>query len=259
MDLRIKWKRRSLRVLGQILAGMLFSALPCVAQEQPVIVTSLKDQAKVEEKSNGDPKVEMAGVSTSNNDRLLFLPNFMTLEKSGRLSPPLSTGGKFKLVARGSFDYVEFPWAATLAGMSQAQDHQAGYGQGMSGYSKHFGAAFADNTIQNFMVGAVLPSLLKEDPRYYRMGSGGFRRRTGYVISHVFVTRTDSGHKRFNFSEILGSALAAGICTYSYHPRADRTLSGTATVWGKQVGYFTLSTFVKEFWPEIRRNLPHKR
>jgi len=57
---------------------------------------------------------------------------------------------------------------------------------------------------------------------------------------------------------VLGSALAAGICTYSYHPRADRTLPGAATVWGKQVGFYALGTFVKEFWPEIRRNLPHK-
>lgn len=129
----------------------------------------------------------------------------------------------------------------------------------MSGYSKRFGAAFADNTIENFMTGAVFPSLLREDPRYYQMGTGAIWRRSGYAVSHIFVTRTDSGHKRFNFSEILGSALAAGICTYSYHARADRTLSGAASVWGRQVAFYTLSTFVKEFWPDLRRKLSHKR
>jgi hypothetical protein len=108
------------------------------------------------------------------------------------------------------------------------------------------------------MTSAVLPSLLREDPRFYQSGTGTFWRRTGYAISRIFVTRTDSGHEQFNFSEVIGSGLSAGISTYTYHPRADRNLPNAATVWGTLVGYDTLTTVVKEFWPDIRRKLGHK-
>ena len=264
MELSIKRQCLSARLAG-ILAGMLLAALPSVAQHQPVSTTSLPvaatpvtNPSKLED-SNPDPKVVLTASRTSNDRFLYALPNFMTLENSGQASPPLTAGEKFKLVARGSFDYVEVPWIATLAGISQAKRSEAGYAQGMAGYGKRFGAAFADNTIESFMVGAVFPSLLREDPRYYQLGTGAIWRRSGYAVSHIFITRTDSGHKRFNFSEILGSALAAGICTYSYHPTADRTLSGAASVWGRQIAFYTLNTFVKEFWPDLRRKLSHKR
>ena len=100
--------------------------------------------------------------------------------------------------------------------------------------------------------------------------------RTRYAVSRIIVTRTDSGHQQFNFSEIFGSALASGISTYSYHPGrtfsrtaedgtleywpSDRTLRNTASVWGSQVGYDTITLVVKEFWPDIRRKIkkqPH--
>ena len=260
MEPRISGKRRVLSVLlGQILAGISFGAFPCAAQEPPAAVAPLKDQSILTEKSNAEPRVEMAAASTSNERLFLALPSFLTMEKSSKVLRPLTTGEKFNVVARGSFDYAQIPWTAMLAGINQAQNNEAGYGQGMTGYGKRLGSAFADNTIESFMVGAVFPSLLKEDPRYYRMGAGGLRRRTAYAVSHVFVTRTDSGRKRFNYSEILGTAVAAAICTYSYHPIGDRNVSGAASVWGRQVAFFTLNTFVREFWPEIRRNLPHRR
>lgn len=260
MELRLKRKLQfQSALLGRILVVMLFAALPSVAQEQLPAANSLVDKSKMEDRGSTDPKVEIAATITS-NDRLFYaLPNFMTLEKSSQVTPRLTSGQKFKVVARGAFDYAEFPWTATLAGIGQAKNSDAGYGQGMAGYSKRLGAAFADNTIENFMVGAVLPSMLKEDPRYYRMGTGAIWRRSGYAASHVFLTRTDSGRKRFNFSEIFGSAVAAGICTYSYHPRADRTLSDAASVWGRQVAFYTLNTFIKEFWPDVRRKLSRER
>jgi hypothetical protein len=109
------------------------------------------------------------------------------------------------------------------------------------------------------MTGAILPSLLRQDPRFFQSGQGGFWHRTGYAVSRIFVTRTDSGHQQFNFSEVVGSAASAAISTYSYHPQADRTLSNTASVWGTQVGYDTLTIVIKEFWPDIRRKLSKKK
>ncbi len=196
------------------------------------------------------------------------MPNFLTLENAGHV-PPLTASQKFKVVARSSFDYVQFPWYGLLAGISQAENSEAGYGQGAEGYGKRYGAYFADGTIENFMVGAVLPSILRTDPRYFQSGQGSFTHRTGYAISRIFVTRTDSGHHEFNFAEIFGSAMSAGISTYSYHPRStyirtpsglkfipsDRTFSNTASVWGSQVGYDTITLVIKEFWPDIRRKM----
>jgi hypothetical protein len=197
-------------------------------------------------------KNKREGVS---KDRLFYaLPNFLTLENSANL-PPLSSKEKFKVVAKGSFDYVQIPWYAFLAGISQAEDSEQGYGQGAAGYGKRFGAYLADGTIENFMTGAILPTVLGQDPRYFQLGRGSFFHRSGYAVSRIFVTRTDSGHQAFNVSEVVGSALSAGISTYSYHPREDRNVRNALTVWGAQVGYDTITLVVKEFWPDIRHKI----
>jgi hypothetical protein len=225
------------------------------ASQQP----QTADQAK-DSQSNQTPD-KKAGTSTqgTSNDRLFFaLPNFLTLENGANV-PPLTVGQKFKVVARGSFDYIQIPWYAALAGISQADNSEPGYGQGAEGYGKRFGAAFADGTIENFMTSAIYPSLFRQDPRFFQESQGGFWHRTKYAVSRIVITRTDSGHQQFNFSEILGSASAAAIATYSYHPSADRTPSNTAKVWGTQVGYDTITYVVKEFWPDIRRKVSKKK
>lgn len=211
---------------------------------------------------------------STSNDRLFFtLPNFLTLENAGQV-PPLTAKEKFKVVARGSFDYVQFPWYGFLSGISQWEDSEPGYGQGAEGYAKRFGASFADGTIENFFTGAILPSALHQDPRYFQLGHGSFMHRTLYAMSRNLITRTDSGKNEFNFSEVVGGALAAGISTYSYHPKShvfstpnppyyrfvasDRTLDNTLSVWATQYGYDTLTLVVKEFWPDIRRKVRHQ-
>jgi len=117
--------------------------------------------------------------------------------------------------------------------------------------------------------------MLHQDPRYFQSGQGSFWHRSGYAVSRIFVTRTDSRTNQFNYSEIVGSALASAISTYSYHPHpgyhpmpgvevpyvaSDRTVKNTLSVWGSQVGYDTITLVIKEFWPDIRRKIkkqPH--
>src|SRR5580658_269029 len=209
---------------------------------------------------SGGQKLSDPGTTQSDagsKDRLFFaLPNFLTLENSAHV-PPMTAAQKYKVAIRSSFDYVQIPWYAALAGISQAQNNEAGYGQGAEGYAKRFGQQFADGTIENFMVNAVVPSALHTDPRYYQLGKGSVLHRTGYALSRLFITRTDSGHNTFNFGEIGGSFAAAAISTYSYHPEADKTLSNTAEVWGTQVGYDAIRIVLNEFWPDIRRKF-HK-
>jgi hypothetical protein len=220
---------------------------PPAAQGQDTTAPKTGDQAKDKSQTSG-----------TSNDRLFFaLPNFLTLENSAHV-PPLTAGQKFKVVARGSFDPVIIVWYGALAGISQAENSEPGFGQGAEGYGKRFGSAFADGTIENFMVAAALPSLLHQDPRFFQLGHGGFIHRTGYAVSRIFITRSDSGHHQFNFSEIFGSAASAAISTYSYHPKSDRTVGNTASVWGTQVGYDSITFMIREFWPDIRRKM-HKK
>jgi hypothetical protein len=214
-------------------------------------------QAQAPSPAAGNPNLAPNPHPGTSKDRLFFaLPNFLTLENAKNV-PPMTAAEKFRVTARGSFDPIIFVWYGALAGLSQAENSESGYGQGAQGYGKRYGAYFADGTIENFMTTAIFPSMLRQDPRFFQLGKGGFRKRMGYAISRIFVTRSDSGHNQFNYSEIVGSAVASGISTYSYHPREDRNLPNTLSVWGSQVGYDTLTYVVREFWPDIRHKL-HK-
>lgn len=233
----------------------------------PTVSKSDKDKApSIQETGEG----KVAGTS---NDRLFYaLPNFLTLQGRKRL-PPLSAKDKFKVVALGTFDYFEFPWWGALSAISQAENSEPAYGQGWAAYAKRYGTQAADSTVENFMVGAVFPSLLHQDPRFYQSGEGGFSRRLGYAISRIFVTRGDSGRAQFNFSEIFGASSAAAISTFSYHPKStylrtptnphlfvasDRTIGNAASVFTTQVTLDTITIVVKEFWPDIHRKMSRK-
>jgi hypothetical protein len=243
---------------GWLLSGLLTVPLwgqaQTPAQNQAPGQPPAQSADGVKDDTQNGGKKPPAGTS---KDRLFFLlPNFLTLENAGHV-PPLTAAQKFKASARGTFDPIEFAWYAALAGIGQAQNSEPSFGQGAEGYAKRYGVEFADGTIENIMAQAVFPSLLHQDPRYFQMGKGGFWRRSGYAIERVFVTRSDSGHKQFNFSEILGAATASGISTFTYHPKGDRNLGTAVDVAGTQVAFDCLSYFVKEFWPDLRRKL-HK-
>jgi hypothetical protein len=191
------------------------------------------------------------------NDRIFgVLPNYLTVENARNI-PPLTAKQKYAIVAKTTFDPVEYPYTAALAGISQAENSEPGYGQGALGYAKRFGSSFADNTDENFWTGAIIPSLTRQDPRYYQLGKGSFGHRAFYALSRIFVTRTDAGGSQFNVSEIAGSAISSGISNV-YHPAGDRTFVNTMSVWGTQVGWDTVALELKEFWPDIRRKYFHK-
>lgn len=266
----------SLKQLAR-LAGCLI--LACLVQElsaqdhsspAPAQTQSQSQQAPTQEPVSEKGKPAPSGTS---NDRLFYtLPNFLSLENSGKL-PPLTTKQKFAVVARGSFDYIEYPWYGLLSAINQAENSEPGYGQGWGGYGKRYATSFADGTIENFVTSAILPSILKQDPRFFQSEQGGFTRKAGYAVSRIFVTRTDSSGTQFNYSEVVGAAMSAAISTFSYHPRStyvstptnphkfvpsDRTLGNAASVWGSQIGYDTITIVVKEFWPDIHHKLSHK-
>ena len=172
--------------------------------------------------------------------------------------PPLSTRLKFKTVAEGCFDPVEVAFIGTQAGLDQADNANPSYHQGFLGYSRRFGTDYADAIIGNFGTGAIFPTLLHQDPRYYQMGSGRLFNRFMHAAMRVVVTRSDSsGKKQFNFSEFLGNGMAAGLSNL-YHP-GPHTLASSADVEGTQILLDSIGYELKEFWPDIHRALTRHR
>jgi hypothetical protein len=203
--------------------------------------------------SNNDSKPSTSDPLT--NDRIFgVIPNYRTVEDPTQVIVPLSTKQKFKIAAGDSFDYYAYPIAALFAAVAQAQNSPKSWGQGWGAYGKRFAAQFVDQTDENMMTEAVVPWLVKQDPRYFRMGQGSFWRRTGYAMSRIWVTRTDAGHKAFNFSEIGGAGIAATISN-AYYPQDSRGVSQTLSRWGIFVGEDTGFNILKEFWPDIRQKI----
>jgi hypothetical protein len=233
------------------IALALLAALPVRAQQaqpgQPgQAATEQQDKDKQDQNAEED--------ANPKNDRIFkVIPNYTTVENPTTFAP-ITVKEKFKLGAEDSFDPYEFPLAGIVAGIAQASNDDPTWGQGLKGYGKRYAAAFADTTIGSFMTTGIFPSLLQEDPRYFRKVSGGFLRRSGYAMKRLFVTRTDSDHSQFNYSEFGGNGVAAAI-SLTYHSRQDRTLSNFGSNFGTQISIDVIANQLKEFWPDIRRKI----
>ncbi len=181
------------------------------------------------------------------------LPNFKTLNDPSVEVRSISAGQKFKLVGH-YFDPFTFGYLTIQAGIEQATDAKPGYGQGLQGYGKRYGADFADGFTNELFVAGVFPTLLHQDPRYIRKGQGGGWARTGYALSRILVTRNDSGRHGFNFSEVLGN-LSSGAISTLYYPKEDRDISGVFSRMSFQIGYDAMFNVLKEFYPDLSRKL----
>ena len=162
---------------------------------------------------------------------LWVIPNYRAVSADTHL-PPLSLKNKFWLATQDSFDYSAFIFAGMLAGVGQAQNFYPEFRQGTVGYGRYYWHSLADQAVGNYFTEAIVPAVTREDPRYYTLGHGGFFPRTGYAISRLFVTRTDSGSRTSNFSEIVGNGAGAGVSDL-YYPSRYRTWTKTGQKWLK--------------------------
>jgi len=147
------------------------------------------------------------------------LPNFYTSYVWN--AAPLKTRQKFSLSARDIFDPGTLLGVAAAAGVEQANNKFAGYGQGAAGYGKRFAAGSADRLIDGFLGQAVFPSILHQDPRYFYQGSGSVKSRLAHALSWAVTLRSDRGHSVPNYSYLLGD-LSAGAISNLYYPRSSR-------------------------------------
>lgn len=204
--------------------------------------------------SSPDPATPSPPQSTGKSSERIFgiVPAYTITD--ARNAPPLSASEKFGLFAKGAMDPFPVVAYALQAGVSQASDSHAGYGQGLAGYGKRFGAALLDGTSSRFFSNYAFPSLLHQDPRYFRKGEGGAWSRVGYSITRGFVTRADSGKTQTNWSNVFGKSASAGLSNL-YYPAEDRGANLTLTRVAISLSYQTLGNVAIEFWPEIHRKL----
>ncbi len=196
--------------------------------------------------------------SRDDNGKRIFgiIPNYRTSPSLTNYAP-LTTREKFKIASQDAFDRGTFIMAAAFAGEAQLTDSNPTFGQGLPGYAHYFGTATADLVIGDFMTEAVLPALLRQDPRYFRRGLGSGWSRLGYAAGQIFWTHTDLGGTQFNFSELVGNATAVAISN-AYYPDT-RTASDAAMRLGTQIGVDMVANILKEFWPDLNRKLSRKR
>ena len=184
-----------------------------------------------------------------------IVPNYRAVSANTKL-PPLDFKGELWLATQDTFDYSYFILAGGLAAIDMASKSEPAFGQGAEGYGKYYWHTFVDGGIENYMTEAIVPAATREDPRYYTLGQGGFVKRTGYAVSRLFITRTNSGNSTFNLSEIVGAGAAAGIGN-TYYPAQSNPWVKTYQRWGTQVGLDGVFNTLKEFWPDINHALFH--
>jgi carboxypeptidase family protein len=167
-------------------------------------------------------RTEMAEAELKDEEKqrvLGFVPNFYVTYNPAAL--PLTSKQKFELAWKATVDPMNFGITGAIAGLEQADNAFSGYGQGAQGYAKRYGASYADFVASAYIGGAILPSLLKQDPRYFYKGTGSKRSRAMYAIANAVICKGDNGHWQANYSAILGSLAAGGISNL-YYPAADR-------------------------------------
>jgi hypothetical protein len=161
-----------------------------------------------------------AEIKDEEKQRILgFVPNFYVSYVSD--AAPLTSKQKFELAWKATIDPVNFAITGVIAGIEQSQNAFSGYGQGAQGYAKRFGASYADGVTGTFIGGAILPSLLKQDPRYFYKGSGTRRSRVLYALANSVICKGDNGRWQPNYSSILGGLAAGGISNL-YYPEKNR-------------------------------------
>jgi hypothetical protein len=171
---------------------------------------------------------------------------------------PLSSGQKFRLALADGVDPFDFATSALDAALEQQSNEFPEYGSGWTGYAKRFGASYADDFDGELWSEGILPSLLHQDPRYFRLGHGGFRRRLGYSLLAAVRCRGDNGNWQFNTSNIGGN-LIAGAISNAYYPAADRGLGLTLQRGSIDTAEGLVQLLANEFYPDISQALFHRK
>lgn len=211
------------------------------------------------QQSPDPPDVANAVQSTtiSGESKRIFgiIPNYRT-SPSLLNYEPLTPREKFKIASEDAFDRGTVVLGAMFGAVGQLSNSNRAFGQGAAGFGRYFGSAYGDLVTGDFMTEAVFATLLHQDPRYFRRGTGTGWSRLRYAAGQIFWTHRDSGGTQFNYSEIVGNSAAVAISNAYYVD--NRTAGDAARKLGMQVGVDMAANIVKEFWPDVERKFRRK-
>ncbi len=224
---------------GVVEPGQVFNAPPIVLQLATLttdVQVTLSPAEITEEQVKVEEKQRLLGV----------IPNYFVsyTPQAG----PLTSKQKFDLALKSTIDPSAFIITAIIAGVEQAQNDYSGYGQGAQGYAKRYGAAYGDFFTGTLIGGAILPSLLKQDPRYFYKGTGTKRSRFFYAVANAVIRKSDAGRWQPDYSGIIGDLAAGGISNL-YYPAKNRNGAGlTFENAAIGIGFGALGNVFQEFF-----------
>jgi hypothetical protein len=216
-------------------------ALPAFAQ-QPVLPPAPQPQQSTHDKAQAELQQE-------ENQRMLgIVPAFHVVMNGS--AAPLNAKQKFQLFAKDAFDPFEFVAAGIDAGWEQYRNDYPEWGTDPPAYGKRFGASFGDALDSDLWARAILPSALHQDPRYFRLGHGGFGKRLGYSLISAVRSKGDNGKWQPNYSNVGGNFISGAIANV-YYPAKERGVSLTLQRSGTTLGERAFVNLVYEFYPDV--------
>lgn len=236
----------------QTFSGTLHSGEDCAVPPVEMSVAGSVAEVKVSLTPAEEAEAE---IKDAEKQRVLgVIPNFYVTYNPSAV--PLHPRQKFELAWKATVDPINFGLTAAIAGIQQAANQFSGYGPGAQGYGKRLGAAYADSVTSTFIGGAILPSLLKQDPRYFYKGTGTRRSRVFYALANAVICKGDNGRWQPSYSALMGSLAAGGISNL-YYPSTDRDASVTFENTLIAIGSTAATNILQEFViRKLTRNAP---
>jgi hypothetical protein len=185
-----------------------------------------------------------------------ILPAFNSV--IGGHAEPLTPGQKFSLFFKSITDPYQFAVVAVDTGLQEAEDSYPGYHHGIPGLLRNYGAAYADDFDGNLFGNAILPSLLHQDPRYFRLGHGTFTHRLLYSVSTTVMCKGDNGKWQPNYSNVIGN-LIGGAISNAYYPAADRGVDLTIDRGLTVTAEGAVGALILEFYPDFAEHMKHRK
>jgi len=202
-----------------------------------------------------DPAVQPNPLDKEANDEVpkrifWIIPNFMTANDQPENKGPLTPRQKFNIAWHQFFDMSAHFGNLIQASISQAANGLPHYGQGWGAFGERYAAQEGDQFTGSMLIYGVLPTVLHQDPRYFRRGRGSVWSRMAYAASRVVIARTDAGKPTFNASSVFGQFGQASI-SMLYYPQQDRKIEGVVQGWAINQGYNIGWNQLKEFTPDL--------
>jgi hypothetical protein len=243
---------------------LFLSSLGAFAQDNSLnsVATSPEPGGKLDEPiapiAPANPVSPRPGTPPGTIDKRLFgvIPNYRA-DQIQAVYTPISTREKFAIARSDSFDWPNYFLLAGYALQSQIASGGFKHSGGLEGFGEFYARAMADQVIGSYVTEAMLPSLLHEDPRFFRLGIGSVWHRAYYASTRVFVVRLDNGGTRFNISEVVGNIGVVAVSTF-YYPNSQ-SAGEAAERYGMALGNDAISNLLTEFWPDVKRRLPFLR